>query len=202
METKFRTFIAIELGHEVRTLLEGYIRQLQKKYSAGIRWVQADHIHLTLKFLGDTSVEQMQRVSQTLDHLSVTIEPIPLQMEKTGAFPSWQHPRSIWIGLKPSTALQSLYQQLETGLAKLGIPPEGKFFTPHLTLCRVSDHADLQLLRRLSNEIQTAQLPDFPIWEANRVVYFKSRLQPGGPIYSSISLHEFAKETTKNHLKV
>jgi 2'-5' RNA ligase len=193
MEEKSRTFIAVEIGEEILRSINDYSVDLQRKNPSGFRWVKADNLHLTLKFIGDTRSDQIVAVKQILNNLCNTREPFQLEINGTGAFPSWSHPRTIWIGLKLSDELKSFYRNLDSALAAIGIPTEGERFSPHLTLCRVTDHAAPQVVQNLCKDIQETPLTFLYSWQVERVVYLKSKLQPGGPIYSLISEHLFKK---------
>ena len=191
MEDKLRTFIAIELGDHVLQALASYSRQLQARLPRGFRWVKPELMHLTMNFLGDVPLGQIDQISQKLEEKSKQIQPFQLQIDGTGAFPSWRKPRTIWIGIQHSQELLDLHIQLESVLAESGILAEGRPFSAHLTLCRVSDYADPAAVRQLENQLGSTPLTANLVWDVNDVVFFKSKLQPGGPVYSILSKHQF-----------
>lgn len=193
MEEFIRTFIAVELSQDVRAYIREYICRFQEKYDSGFRWVKVDNLHLTIKFLGDTPLSRIQQVSGILNEISVNTKPFHLLLDGTGAFPSWQRPRTIWIGLQPSMELLSFFQKMDSSLSKIAIPPEGKKYSPHLTLCRISDHAEPTNVQLLNRQIQSIPIPTKLVWMVNKVTFFKSILKPGGPVYSVLSEHLFEK---------
>lgn len=189
MEDKIRAFIAIELNNEIKRAINDFEKRLIAIAPSGLRWVKTDQLHLTLKFLGDISQAQSQQVTQSINHLVVENRAFSLEVEGTGVFPNWRNPRTLWIGMKKSNELNTLFQQMETELAALGFSPEGRPFTPHMTLCRVSDTVDPRKVQPLQKEFDAFPVSSLPIWNVSEMVFFKSQLQPGGPIYTPISRH-------------
>jgi 2'-5' RNA ligase len=191
MEDKIRTFIAIELGDHVLQAIASYSRQLQARFPRGFRWVKPDLMHLTMNFLGDVPLGHINQISQKLEEKSKQILPFQLQIDGTGAFPSWRKPRTIWIGIAHSQKLLDLHKQLESVLVESGIPAEDRPFSAHLTLCRVSDYADPAAVKQLENLLGSTPLAANLVWDVHDVVLFKSKLQPGGPVYSILSKYQF-----------
>jgi RNA 2',3'-cyclic 3'-phosphodiesterase len=189
MEDKLRSFIAIELDPVIKTFIHTFESDLKPNSPSGLRWVKTDQLHLTLKFLGDISLSQAQEVSQAISCVADDYPPFALNVGGTGAFPNWRNPRILWIGLNKCDELTNLFQQLDAALLKLGFTPEGKPFSPHLTLCRVSDFVDPRMLQPLQKAFDAFPVSSLSPWQVSEVVLFKSVLQPGGPIYSPISRH-------------
>lgn len=193
MDEKIRRFIAIELSTELLQFIEGFTDQALREYSKDFRWVKTENLHLTLKFLGDTPINSIEVVNLTLNTIAAKMNPFPLKIGGTGAFPTWDRARTIWIGLQPSTELQTLVKTVELSLADIGFPSDNKKFSPHLTLCRVSDYAEPAKVKKLKMYMQSCTIPDDLSWTANRVTLFKSVLKPEGPVYSVLSEHLFKK---------
>lgn len=189
MEDKLRAFIAIELDPDIKGVINSFESGFIAKSPPGLRWVKTDQLHLTLKFLGDISPTQAQEVSQAINRVSSKNQPFALQVGGTGAFPNWRNPRILWIGLDKSSELIGLFQHLEAALEPLGFTPEGKPFTPHLTLCRVSDRVDPRMVQPLQKEFDAFPVSSLSPWHVSEVVLFKSVLQPGGPLYTPVSRH-------------
>ena len=195
MEERLRTFTAVELGQKQVQTLAAYTQQLLNKFPSGFRWVKAEHLHLTLKFLGEITPKQAETVSAVLAQVCQNFKPFALRIEGCGAFPNWRNPRTIWAGLTPVKEVQSLHHQMDAALAQVGFQPEGRSFSPHLTLCRVSDFVDQQCIKGLEKTMQTSPFPPMDSWEVKEVVFFKSRLQPGGPVYTPLAKFEFNLKT-------
>lgn len=191
MEEKLRTFIAIELGQRQIQSLATYTQTLQAKFPSGFRWVKPGHLHLTLKFFAEVTRKQVEIVSDVLMQVCLNVESFSMRIEGCGAFPNWRNPRTIWAGLTPVQEVLTLHHQVDIALTQAGFQSEGRSFSPHLTLCRVSDFADQQCIRDLEKAMQQSPIPPTGGWEVKEVVFFKSRLQPGGPIYTPLAKFEF-----------
>ncbi len=189
MADKLRAFVAIELDPELKKLINTFEASAKIKAPSGLRWVKADLLHLTLKFLGDITPTQVEELGKALNRVVANCKPFELQISGTGAFPNWRNARTLWVGINRNDMLTGLFQQLENEFARLGFSPEGKPFSPHLTLCRVSDTVDPRMVQPMQKEFDGFSTISLPTWKVQEVVLFKSQLQPGGPIYTPLSKH-------------
>ena len=65
-DASVRAFIALPLPPPIKERLAEAQRMLQERTGApGVRWVQADGMHLTLKFLGDTPTARLSAVKHS-----------------------------------------------------------------------------------------------------------------------------------------
>ncbi len=191
MEKPIRTFIAIELSPEIHQTLDVFVKPLIEQYTTGFRWVKNNLMHLTLKFLGDTPISKVPAISQLIEDVCKQTEPFEFQLNSTGAFPNWQRPRTIWAGLLPCAEFDPFFKKMDAVFQQAGFASEGKKFSPHLTLCRVSDYADGTMVQGLRKKMETLTFSGATLWTVNHVTFFKSDLQRGGPIYTPISKHPF-----------
>jgi 2'-5' RNA ligase len=135
-----RLFLAINLPTDVReTLWEVAAPLRTARYP--VRWVAAEAIHLTLKFLGDVDDMREDEIAAGVAAAVVGAKPFPLPVGGFGAFPSAQRPRVVWAGLEPVPSLELLQHRVEQEMERLGFPTEGRPFHPHLTLGRVKRDA-------------------------------------------------------------
>lgn len=169
-----RAFLAVPLPPP----LQHAIARLQSELAAampGIRWSRPETIHLTLRFFGDTSVDDLEKVRASM--LSVTLRAQPCQVDLLGlgAFPDRRRPRVVWLGLSPVEPLQRLYQACQAELGRVGIAAETRAFMPHLTIGRFRERGpDLTALLARQAQQQVGRLP------VTQLVLYESRLQPGG----------------------
>jgi 2'-5' RNA ligase len=184
-----RSFIAIELPTDIRDCLELIINRL--KPSAGdVRWVKADAIHLTLKFLGEVEEGRIPDIAACIEHCVQGIPPFTLALRGLGAFPGDNSPQVIWIAAADETGiLAGMQRSLEEGLARVGFTKENRPFSPHLTLGRLKSPRGKEAVRRGLAELKHTDCGSFT---ADSVSLIKSDLTPGGPVYTvlqSFSLH-------------
>ncbi|HEX5484097.1 MAG TPA: RNA 2',3'-cyclic phosphodiesterase [Terriglobia bacterium] len=136
-----RAFIAIELPARIQEELGRRQEEFRKRLSASARdreisWTRAGNIHLTLKFLGDISKEQLNRVAGQLDSIP-PFEKFGVEVRGFGFFPNAKRPRVFWAGLVGPSALGELSTKIEAAASKAGFSPEERPFEPHLTLARL-----------------------------------------------------------------
>ena len=93
-----RSFIAIPLPNRLQSAVGTILDSLSDDLS-GVQWVPSDNVHLTLKFLGDVPDRDIPDVCKTLRQCRSKLKPFSLHLEGTGAFPSIDRPRVIWIGV-------------------------------------------------------------------------------------------------------
>lgn len=134
MPEKWRTFIAVDVPCQDE--LRGLLRQLSLLGSA-VKPVEREKLHITLKFLGETPVDDVSRIAEVLQRAVAGRKPFEMELRGLGAFPRPERPSVLWTGLQGAEALQPVVQTLETELVSLGFPPERRAFTPHLTLARI-----------------------------------------------------------------
>jgi 2'-5' RNA ligase len=186
--TTLRTFIAIELDEG----LFDHLGRLQDRLSGqlsprSVRWVRPGGIHLTLKFLGDTRLEQVEAVKVALDRAVSQIPPFALSVGGLGCFPSSRRPRVVWVGLyEPTGALASLRDAVESHVASLGFPTENRPFQPHLTLGRVHRRASKSEVREIGEVVEASAIGDLDEMSVRGVSYIKSDLKPSGAVYTTL----------------
>ena len=181
MSKTTRAFIAIKLNEQLHKELE----QLQNKLKvadADIKWVKPENIHLTLKFLGNVTDEQIEKVKNTLKKIASDIQSYQIHLAEIGAFPKLSYPRVIWVGMdEGAEECKALAKSTEDAMEKLGFEKEKRSFSPHLTLGRVRSAKNRQpLIKTVEKEKNFSSSSKLLVEE---IVLFKSTLTPKGPIY-------------------
>lgn len=127
-----RLFVAISLPEMLRERLTGLRGQIP-----GARWVKAENMHLTLRFLGDVD----EAAAVELDTALARIEAprLDVGLEGVGHFASRGQVRALWAGVTRDAALEHLQAKVETTVQRAGLPPERRRFHPHVTLARCND---------------------------------------------------------------
>ena len=179
-----RAFIALEIPPALQNIIAEHSAALQRDIPHAIRWVAAANIHLTLKFLGDTSPASLQGLIHSLSAVINQQEPFQISIGGFGIFPNPKRPRVLWIGIQAPPDLDRLYHAIETACARLGYPAEEKPFNPHLTLGRVREEADQTRLRPALQNYQIGQLGAIDV---ESVTLFRSDLRPQGPSYTALA---------------
>ena len=188
-----RCFVCVALGDEARRSLEVYVAGL-RNHAPSIRWVSVAALHITLKFCGEIPVETVTKLSDKYADALQNVRPFRLSIEGLGCFPDLHRPTVLWIRIREGLEeLVSLYDLVERASVSSGIPPERRSFSPHLTLARIKNPKDVT--PALHEMIREGATPRYfsGIGEA---IFMKSRLTPGGPIYSPIRRYVFQNENT------
>ena len=184
-----RTFIALEIPEDLRETLSRVQQKLIQK-TGGIRWVKPENIHLTLKFLGSTRKDKAEEVCRVLEQTAEGISPFAFNVSGVGAFPNIRNPKVIWAGINADDSLLLFQKKLEDALSSVGFPKEKRSFSPHLTLGRVKDTKARKDLRNILEKYSNEGLGSF---EFLRIIFFRSDLQPSGPVYSVLKDVEFTR---------
>jgi len=180
---KIRSFIAISLPEELKESLGEFQARL-KKAQADVKWVRPASLHITLRFLGYLTPEEVEKAGKALEKVAQKFSPFTIQLEGYGTFPERGRPRVIWTGITlGKDQLAQISQQLEKCLDDFGFPPADKPFSPHLTLGRIKTGKNLnnliEYLNKEGNKIYGKFL-------AKSIILFKSELRPEGARYSVI----------------
>jgi len=184
MSKTIRTFIAIEIPKTVISK----IRELQgviKAYGFKIRWVRAENIHLTLKFLGDIEEIKINEIAEAVSKTAEKHSPISLKAKGIGVFPGIKRPHVLWVGLSGQLeALIKLQQTLDENLIALGFSSEERPFKGHLTMGRIKDRIDV---KKLGDALMAFRRFESETFTTGQIILYKSELTPSGAIYTKLA---------------
>ena len=182
-----RLFVAIDIEEPIRERIARFIEGV-RGFAPEPRWVKPGSLHVTLKFIGETS--DYERICEALGE--VRGEPVNLRFKNTGFFPTPRSARVFWIGIEAGPELAQLASAIDRALQPLGIEPEKRAYTPHLTLARSGSGAPRKLksdcknnlFARLQENLAALPPPEFGTMTAREFYLFESKLKPGGAEYS------------------
>lgn len=182
-----RAFIAIELPDWLKTELSTLPQRLGVDRLTWLRWVSPESVHLTLKFLGDVSVDKIGEITDAIRDASAGISHFELRAQGLGVFPNLKRINVVWMGLagRLETIIQ-LQQQIEENLTILGFPAEEHQFTPHLTLARVRFQPPPAELQQFSQLLSGTSFEYPTPMSVNKISLMRSQLSPRGAIYSKL----------------
>ena len=181
-----RAFIALPVSGEAAASISAVQSSLRQP-DGSVRWESPDKFHITLKFLGTTDNDLLDRTARTLESIARTTPRFTLVYSCAGAFPSCHRPRVIWIGTENNPVLITLQKAVEQACFTAGFPPEEHAFHPHITLGRVEDG---NLNRCLTEAIKTCTFE--PIHSGcTEIVLMKSELHRTGSIYTKLKSFYF-----------
>jgi 2'-5' RNA ligase len=191
-----RTFVAVELPETVKHLVVARQRHLQQQFqSQGIpscvRWTPAANLHLTLRFLGDTTDAQRKQVMELFTQAANRCAVFTMAVQQLGCFPNFRRPNIVWLdcgGELP--VLLRLQQAIENAVQAVGFAGEERAFTPHLTIGRANRSAastDLQRAGELLRQLAAAPAAPVQGFVVDHFAFIKSELQPEGPVYTPLA---------------
>jgi 2'-5' RNA ligase len=191
MTKPIRAFLAIDLPEEIRDQIRGIQDRLKTKLK-GIRWIRPEGIHLTLKFLGSISKNDILNISGMVEKQTKDVGPLMLNVGTAGTFPDLKRPRVLWLGVGGETErLLILQKKMDTSLEDCGFKSEARTFSPHLTLGRIKSHKGIS---GLSQAIEDGKNFAAGSFHADGLTFFKSDLTPKGAIYTKLAYFPFGGE--------
>ena len=182
--TRVRTFVAVFPPLEVREALIGAARELP--VTGEVRWVRPAKVHLTLKFLGEVSEDDLVRAAEALEPVRLRHGPFEAELSGFGAFPSARRARILWAGIgEGSDRLRALARDVEASLEPLGFEREDRAYVPHLTLGRA---------RGRPVALEAAEtLLTFPRFTVRNVELMESLLGGAGSTYSRVAIYPLSE---------
>ena len=180
-----RLFVAVELDGHVRATAAGVTRDLRDRLpGVAARWVDADKMHLTVRFIGHVVDAQAPAIIEALG-APLGIAPFDVELGPCGVFPRSGAPRVLWIGLKRGLdSLQALHHEFNRRLAPLGFAAEDRPFSAHLTVARIKD-APRGLMRTAHETVAGTRVPAATC-RVEAAIVFQSSLSPKGSTYTRL----------------
>ena len=142
----------------------------------GARWIDPENYHLTLRFIGDIDDGLARDIAGLLGR--VQRAPFELRLDGLSSF-GGRKPRALVAAAPPLAPLMELQAEHERLLQRLGLEPEGRKYTPHVTLARLRDSSSREVADYLSARAHYRS----PSFEVSRFVLFSSRASVGGGPY-------------------
>ncbi len=166
-----RLFAAVDLPSDVRASLERWTNR-HRPAGAGYKWVAAANLHITLKFIGERPDAQVPAISQALARVNFP-SPIEITVDGVGSFPN-----VLFANVQSTDALAALARDIEQCVFPLGIAPEKRAFTPHLTLARRKEGGRLP--------VGLGAEEKFGRFAADEFILYQSVLGPKGSTYTPL----------------
>jgi len=166
-----RLFSGLEIPAEAAAALAGARGGIPRA-----RWIEPSDYHITLRFIGDVDLGMARAIAQTL--AQVRRAPLAIRFEGLGWF-GGDKPRAIIARVRPSVELAELQAEHERRLRRIGLPPDARNFTPHVTLARLRTVRPTAVADYLTSRGALSPLG----FEAMRFVLYSARDSVGGGPY-------------------
>jgi 2'-5' RNA ligase len=166
-----RLFTGVEIppdiGHALASLRGGL---------PGARWIDPEDYHVTLRFIGNVDEATAREIASLLGRVKRAA--FELRMEGLTSFGS-RKPRAVVATMAPAPPLLEVQAEQERLMQRIGLAPEGRKYTPHVTLARLRASSSREVAEYLTARgyFRTASFP------VSRFVLFSSRNSSGGGPY-------------------
>lgn len=185
MKAVFRAFIAIDLSEDIILRIRETSSGLQDRMGElPVRWIPAENVHLTLKFLGDVSATNVKRLAEIIRRVSLAHECFEISVGSLGVYPNMRLPRVIWLGVEAPQSLYAIQRGVDQETSRLGYETKEQDFSPHLTIGRVSRGADYRELKSIGDSLEAETVGFLGAARVERVNLYRSDLKPTGAEYS------------------
>ena len=142
----------------------------------GARWIDPQNYHVTLRFIGDVDDDVAREVESLLGR--VKRGSFELRLDGLSSF-GGKKPRAVVATVANSAALMEAQAEQERLMQRIGLEPEGRKYTPHVTLARLRDASS----RDVAEYLSARGLFRTPPFAVSRFVLFSSRASVGGGPY-------------------
>lgn len=166
-----RLFTALEIPRHVAMSLS-----LLRGGLPGARWIDVENYHITLRFIGDVDGRTADEIVDRLDRIDRP--EFQLSLSSIGSFGS-KKPHSVWAGVSPSPDIHALQGEIERICQRIGLPPDPRKFTPHVTLARLKNCRLDDVVHYLSGRGNFQTAP----FTVSRFVLMSSKESVGGGPY-------------------
>ena len=124
----------------------------------GARWIDRENYHVTLRFIGD--VDDCDRAGGGASCWPRPARRFELHLDGLTSF-GGSKPRAVVATVAPTQALLELQAEQERLMQRIGLEPEGRKYTPHVTLARLRDSSSRDVAEYLSARgcFRTAPFP-------------------------------------------
>jgi 2'-5' RNA ligase len=182
MVKPIRSFIAVDIDDRDALKRLSDVQETLTKSGADLKLVKPENIHITMRFLGNITPQMVDKIHGAMGH--VAFAPFTAEIRGVGVFPTLKYARVVWAGIRTGVEqLEDIFDQLEPHLQDLGIKPDKKGFSPHITIARVRTGRHKAELIQCLNELANFE---FGVLKVACLKLKKSTLTPRGPIYSTL----------------
>lgn len=181
---EIRSFLAFELPRQIKDIVFRVSAEMRGLLPEA-RWVSADHIHLTVVFLGQIPESSLGGIADVAKTVCDRYDCFEIALKGAGVFSGHRNPRVLWLGLQGELERMGYFRNgLQKRLTPFGIKEENRKFRPHLTLCRFRKGAKggPPLAKILDGYRQISS----PFCRLKALSLFKSDLTPKGSIYTRL----------------
>jgi 2''-5'' RNA ligase len=186
-ERLIRTFVSVSVPKEIVNI-QSMLKSTVEPKGLKLRWVMNGKMHLTLKFLGNTTQGSIDHLNEALFNAVKSAKVINLSISGTGAFPVKGRPNVLWLGIKGDIdELKQLTVNINNSLEPLGFITEKREFLPHVTIARFKSNQ--KKIPNISNYLNTT-FTELPM-KIVKISLMQSESFSKGTFYTILGTHFF-----------
>jgi RNA 2',3'-cyclic 3'-phosphodiesterase len=170
-----RLFVAIRPPEPIRDLLIDAMDD-----SPDFRWQEEEHLHLTLRFVGEVERPLAEDLAAALG--AIRSDAFEAKIIGVGRFER-RSGGALWAGVEPKAALAALAAKVERACVAAGLDPERRSFHPHITLARWKGRRSRELADFLERNRALASAP----FAVSEFTLFESHLSRHGAHYEEVA---------------
>lgn len=175
-----RLFVAIRPPQHIRTQLMSLMGGIN-----GARWQSEDQLHLTLRFIGEVERHVADDLATALT--SVHHPGFEIALSGIGSFGRRGQPGALWAGVTPHDELKPLHKKIDQACQRAGLPPEGRAYSPHITLARLKRGAG-----PVDHFIEASGGLSSEPFRVDSFCLYESQLTPEGAVYEAVERYALA----------
>lgn len=177
-----RIFAAIKVVPD-KQIIELFNKARNEFAQESINWVNTENLHLTLKFFGDTPETKIEPIVNSLLAASKLNHSFTFTIAGLSSFGSQRFPKIIWLGIENCLGIMELYNSVNHQLNPLGYLPDKPHFKPHLTIGRIKELKQFELLHQLETDYENFVFQNVRV---ENFALYQSILKPTGPVYKTL----------------
>lgn len=186
-ERLIRTFVSVSVPKEIVNI-QSMLKSTVEPKGVKVRWVMNGKMHLTLKFIGNTTHGSIDNLNEALFNVVKSAKVINLSISGTGAFPVKGRPNVLWLGIKGDIdELKQLTVNINNSLEPLGFITEKRDFLPHVTIARIKSNQ--KKIPNISNYLNTT-FTELPM-KIVKISLVQSESFSKGTFYTILGTHFF-----------
>ncbi|MDP2890992.1 MAG: RNA 2',3'-cyclic phosphodiesterase [Bacteroidota bacterium] len=178
-----RLFIGVPIHSAKAIQYAGIWKNDRQLNSNQLNWTKPENWHITLFFLGDTTVSKIRLLQNLMEESFTGIEAFKTELFGLGVFPNPNNPKILWMGLTDIQLLIPGRKQFGDLLHQNGFLFDNKPLKPHLTLARIKYLENRTVFDSLLNDYKKFS---FGTVEIDRIVLYESILTQQGPVYKPL----------------
>lgn len=169
-----RLFVAVRPPSPIRLQLLDLMEGVR-----GVRWQDEDQFHLTLRFIGEVERHQAEDIAAALG--TIHQPRFDLSLSGLGTFGKGRQATTLWAGVAPHEPLKALHKKVDQALSRVGIPPDHRAYSPHITLARLKPSTGpIDVLMQGAGSLAS------PPFTVDSFCLFESMLSAAGAIHSVV----------------